>query len=422
MKLLATTNRYYLLLATLVFAVGSVILYYGIGWALRVEVDEQLVNNKTLLLSRIRHTNRLPANSLGNELAVTPGPLPTQLRDTVFFDPVERGQVPYRQLSFPAEAQGTRQWITLRKSLLETEDMLGVVLTVMLAVLSLLLLSLVLLNQWLAQWVWQPFQLTLKGLRSYDLQRQQPLVLAATTNIDEFTELNQALSQMSERLTADYQSLKDFTENAAHETQTPLAIMRAKLEQLLQADELRPATAQLVGDLYGATVRLSRLHQALTLLSKIENRQFPDAVPLALDKVVENKLHLLQDFVDDKQLRVERVVAGQPLLRMHPALAESMVGNLLQNAIKHNQRGGLLTWTLTHDYLAISNTGPVLAGEPNRFFERFRKLNVTSDSPGLGLSIVEQICRYYGYTVSYSFRPANALHTLRVQFQAKPQG
>lgn len=417
MKLLSSTNRYYLLLAALVFAVGSVVFYYSMGWALRVEVDEQLVNHRTATLNLIRRTGQLPTNSLGNELAVTPGPLPTQLRDTTFFDPVEQEQVPYRQLSFAVSSPQGTQWVTLRKSLLETEDMLGVVLAVMLTVLSLLLLSLGVLNRWLAHRIWHPFQLTLEALRHYNLQHQQPLALAAATPIDEFTELNQALTQMSTRLAADYQSLKDFTENAAHEIQTPLAIMQVKLEQLLQTEELPLATSQLIGDLYGATMRLSRLHQALALLTKIENRQFPGAVPLALDKVVENKLHLLQDFVDNKELRVERVVApGQPPLHMHPALAESMVGNLLQNAIKHNHRGGTLSWILTPDYLAISNTGPALVGEPSRFFERFRKLNATSDSPGLGLSIVQQICRYYGYTVSYSFAAADSLHTLRVQF------
>jgi signal transduction histidine kinase len=414
-KLLATTNRYYLLLAALVFAVGSVVLYYGIDYALRIEVDEQLANQQRDILSRTRLTGHLPA-PLGDAVALSPEPLRTGLRDTILFDPTEKVLVPYRELSFPVTVTGRTQWVTLRKSLLETEDMLGLVLTVMLTVLGLLLLSLVLLNRWLARRIWSPFQHTLRALRAYDLQHQQVLALPAQTPIDEFTELNQALTQMSQRLAADYQSLKDFTENAAHETRTPLAIMQAKLEQLLQADELRPATAELVGDLYGATLRLSRLHQALTLLSKIENRQFPQAVALQLDKVVEHKLHLLQDFIEEKELVVKGEVRSQPQLQMHPALAESLVGNLLQNAIKHNHRGGQLQWTLTRQVLEISNTGPAVAGEPTRFFERFRKLNASSESPGLGLSIVQQICRYYGYTATYTFSAPDSRHTLQVRF------
>ncbi|TGE25874.1 HAMP domain-containing histidine kinase [Hymenobacter aquaticus] len=415
MKLLATTNRYYLLLATLVFAVGSVVLYLGISLALRVEVDEQLVNQQLEIERQTRRLGHLPPG-LPDAVALSPRPRRPGLRDTVLFDPTEKVPVPYRELSFRSPGPGAPQWVTLRKSLLETEDMVGLVLTVMLTVLGLLLLSLGLLNRWLARRIWSPFQQTLAALRRYDLPHQQALALPVHTPIDEFSELNQALLQMSQRLVADYQSLKDFTENAAHETRTPLAIMQAKLEQLLQAEELQPATAALVGDLYGATLRLARLHQALTLLSKIENRQFPQAVALELDKVVENRLLLLQDFIEDKQLAVRGEVRGRPALQMHPALADSLVGNLLQNAIKHNHRGGHLHWTLTPDFLEISNTGPAVAGEPARFFERFRKLNVSSDSPGLGLSIVQQICHYYGYSVRYTFSGPDAVHTLRVAF------
>ena len=79
---------------------------------------------------------------------------------------------------------------------------------------------------------------TLATLRGYDLQRHQPLALPMPA-IDEFGELNQALNTLSERLVRDYESLRQFTENAAHETQTPLAIIQGKLEQLLQAPALQ---------------------------------------------------------------------------------------------------------------------------------------------------------------------------------------
>ncbi|TGE23473.1 sensor histidine kinase [Hymenobacter metallicola] len=416
MKLLATTTRYYLLLATLVFAVGSVVLYYGIGLALREEVGEQLVNQQTAVRHRVQATGRLPESVSGGELLLSTAAQSLGLRDTVILDAVEQEPVPYRQLSFPVSAGGVRRWVTLRKSLLETEDMVKMALSVMLTVLALLLLSQGLLNRWLARRLWSPFQQTLQALRHYDLQQQQPLHVPVHTSIDEFSELNQALLQMSQRLAADYQSLKDFTENAAHETRTPLAIMQAKLEQLLQVGELPPAPAALVGELYTATVRLARLHHALTLLSKIENRQFPQLVALQLEQVLLNRLFQLQDFIEEKELVVTCQVQGAPALQMHPALADSLVGNLLQNAIKHNCRGGRLHWVLTPHELAIRNTGPALTQEPERFFERFRKLNPSSESPGLGLSIVQQICRYYGFSVHYTFSVPEAEHTLRVKF------
>jgi len=415
MKLLTKTTRYYVLLAVALFALGAGALYGGLSWALRGEVDEQLLAQRQQLLTAAARPR--PSPLLSDSLSVSRVPLPGGLHDAVRFDPAGRTLVPYRELSFPVVRGGTTVWVTLGISLLETDDLLGVVLTVMLSILGLLLASLVLLNQWLARWLWAPFRHTLRALRSYDLQQRGPLVLPATP-IDEFTALNLTLNRMSARLAADYERLKEFTENAAHETQTPLAIMQAQLEQLVQDDSLRPASAVLVGELYGATRRLSRLHQALTLLSKIENQQFAQAAPVRLDRVIAAKAQQLEDLAAGRAIVLHVAVAGVPALTMHPSLADSLVRNLLQNAVKHCLDGSRIEVTLGPTLLSVANPGPVVAGDPARFFERFRKHQAASDSPGLGLAIVQQICHYYGFTLRYDFAAAGAVHTLRVGFPA----
>ena len=415
MRLLTKTNRYYVLLAAVLFALGGGALYGSLNWALRSEVDEQLLSQQRELTA-VGAAAR-PGGFFGEAPLPSRTPLPPGLRDTLLYDAQEQTLVPYRTLSFAVQRADGLYWLTVRKSLLETADLLLVVLSVMLSILGLLLLSLGLLNRWLARWLWAPFRRTLAELRTYDLPRRGPLRLPATP-IDEFTELNQALTQMSARLAADYQSLRDFTENAAHETQTPLAIMQAKLEQLVQDETLRPASAVLVGELYGATRRLSRLHQALTLLSNIENQQFAGAVPLRLEQVVADKLRQLADLAAARGLTLRTAISGAPRLTMHPGLADSLVHNLLQNAVKHNHAGGHLDVTLEPAALTVANTGPAITGDPARFFERFRKHHAAADSPGLGLSIVQQICRYYGFSLRYDFQPAGAVHTLRVGFAA----
>jgi len=417
MKLLAQTNRYYGLLAAALFALGGGVLYLTLNWALRNEVDEQLLGQQQALTSARASARPGPPHS--DSLLVSQTPQPSGLHEAGYYDEEEQTMVPYRELSFPVVRNGNTYWVTLRKSQLETEDLLLVVLSVLLAVLAGLLLSLVALNRWLAWRLWAPFQRTLAELRAYDLHRRGALALPPTA-IDEFTELNQALTQMSARLAADYQRLKDFTENAAHETQTPLAIMQAQLEQLAQDDSLRPASAALVGELYGATRRLSRLHQALTLLSNIENEQFAQAVPVRLDQVVEDKVRHLHERATARALTFSVAVNGVPTLALHPGLADSLVSNLLQNAVKHSLPGGTIQVTLGTDALVIANAGAGVTGDPARFFERFRKHNAASDSPGLGLSIVEQICRYYGFDLRYDFSPVGALHTLRVGFSPNP--
>lgn len=422
MKLLAATTRYYLLLTTALFAVAAGLLYGSLTWVLRGEIEESL-RIRALHVRQLAAAGR-PLPVADPSLRRSRYPRPLGLRDTLRREPGEDEPIPYRQLTFylPGAGPGGRppEWITLSTSLVEADDVLGVVLGSLLATLGLLLPAVVGLNRWLAGRLWAPFRHTLATLRAYHLGHDEPLHLPAPA-IAEFAELNQALNHLSERLVADYQSLRAFTANAAHETQTPLAIMQAELEQLLQVPALADDEAALgrVSELLRATRRLTRLLQALRLLSQLENRQFAPAraVPVRLDQVLAERVAALAPLLEARRLQLTLSLPPAPLLRqLHPGLADSLVYNLLYNAVKHNCPGGQLQVALCHDYLRVRNTGPVISGDPARFFERFRKHEAASDSPGLGLSLVQHICVYYGFTVSYTFDPDGAWHTLLVRF------
>ena len=418
MKLLAATNRYYLALAAVLFAVGSGALYVGVNHVLRHEVGEQLAVRRHEIEQQVRTGRPLPGPPFESGLDVSVGPKHLGFSDMLLRDTLEHESVPHRQLTFVVRpAAGTPVWVTVRKSLVETDDLVRVILTTMLGVLAALLGGAALLNRWLAGRLWAPFRHTLGALRSYDLQQHRPLALP-TPAIAEFAELNLALTHLSQRLVADYENLREFTANAAHETQTPLAIMQAQLEQLLQLPALEqdPAAAPLLAELYGATRRLSRLHQALGLLSRIENRQFAAAAPVRFNELLAEKSQQLGPLLEARGLALHLRVPAGPVVHMHPGLADSLVHNLLHNAIKHNEPGGDVTAVLTSNYLEISNPGADPGGDPARFFERFRKHRATADSPGLGLSIVQQIGAYYGFGVSYAFEPVGRRHVLRVQF------
>ncbi|NVO85383.1 sensor histidine kinase [Hymenobacter terrestris] len=417
MKLLAATNRYYVLLAGLLFSLGSGLLYVGVLWALQGEVEERLFQQRDYLRREVQRTGQLPGTPFEGRMQLSTTPQPEVLRDVLLLEPLENELEPYRQLTFRLQLNGQTQWVSLSKSLLETADVRRLIMWLLLGVLGALLLSMVLLNRWLARRLWAPFEHTLHQLRGYDVRQHQVLQLPPT-RIEEFTQLNHTLTHLSERVAADYAMLKEFTENAAHETRTPLAIMQAKLEQLLQLPDLPAPAGPLVADLYAAVQRLARLHQGLTLLSKIENQQFAAAVPVSLAELLREKLRQLEGFIEDKQLRLEVSLTTAGTLPLHPALADSLVSNLLHNAIRHNQPGGLLRVQLSATELAITNTGPalVLTQNPEQFFERFRKQNAASDSPGLGLSIVQSIATFYGFEVRYEHDAEQALHTLRVVF------
>ncbi len=98
----------------------------------------------------------------------------------------------------------------------------------------------------------------------------------------------------------------------------------------------------------------------------------------------------------------------------NPFMAETLISNLLINAIKHNVPEGRIDIELNVCRLRISNTGQKPKINPDILFERFKKANPSSDSPGLGLSIVRQICLQNGINIDYAY--INNRHTVTLHF------
>lgn len=171
MKLLAATNRYYLLLATVLFTAGSVLLYYGVRWTLQSEVEERLFQQRDYLREQVRRTGRLPGTPFEGRMQLSLQPQPEGLRDTLLLEPLENELEPYRQLTFQLTLNGQTQWVSLSKALLETHHVQRLILLLLVGVLGTLLLGVVLLNRWLTRRLWAPFERTLHQLRGYDVRQ-----------------------------------------------------------------------------------------------------------------------------------------------------------------------------------------------------------------------------------------------------------
>ncbi|MBC7447750.1 MAG: HAMP domain-containing histidine kinase, partial [Hymenobacteraceae bacterium] len=388
MKLLARQNRYYVGITLGLFVLGSAGLYGGARAVFRDEVAEDLLAATARLHPYVHGGGQLlPFDGRPQTPVLLRRPAPVGLRDTTLPDPDEAGEpTPYRQLTTRIATPAGPRWLVVRRSLLEADDLVGLTLAVMLPVMGAILGALLLANYWLARRLWAPLDDTLRALAAYD--GRQALTLPAT-DVTEFAVLNHGLAAMSARVAHEVETLRAFTENAAHETQTPLAVLRARLDQLVQLPDLPASAHPLVADLSGGLSRLIRLYRALTLLSKIENGQFAAGVQeVDLGRLATARLESLADFIDGKHLIVEIEIGGC-LACLHPALAESLVHNLLHNAVKHNVPGGRLWVRASPGELLIENTGSAPTADPTRFFERFRKHDPSSESPGLGLAICE---------------------------------
>src|ERR1700743_1571714 len=102
-------------------------------------------------------------------------------------------------------------------------------------ILLVLLVLVVISAGLISKYILAPFKRTMRVIQSFDLKQKESIHLPGTRT-SEFRELNEFLTKMTDKAREDYQSLKEFTENASHELQTPTALIRGKLDLLMGAE------------------------------------------------------------------------------------------------------------------------------------------------------------------------------------------
>jgi signal transduction histidine kinase len=279
-------------------------------------------------------------------------------------------------------------------------------------ILLLLLVLVVLSGRLISRLILAPFGRTLKVIQSFDLKQQQPMQLP-DTRTDEFRELNLFLEKMTDKAREDYQSLKEFTENASHELQTPTAILRGKLELLMESD-LRDEQAVLIAEMHNALEKLSRIHSSLTLLTKLDNYEYQSREPVCFSVCTREALASFDELIQMKALALKARIDEDIYLPIQASLAELLLNNLLSNAIRHNDPGGMIRVSLDSVGLIISNTGKAPGVPTSELFARFSKGDPASDSIGIGLAIVRQICDLNKFGIVYEYE--GGYHILAISF------
>jgi signal transduction histidine kinase len=278
----------------------------------------------------------------------------------------------------------------------------------------LLIIALLVVNRYSSKLVWSVFYDTVAKINRYDLNTHEDFTLN-DSDVKEFSDLNRVLKTMTERIKNDYLNLKEYTENASHEIQTPLAIISSKLELLLQSGEMSEKQYKALTDAYEASIRLSKYNSTLILLAKIENKQFPESKQVRPEAILLALLDNLDDLIRAKKLEVVKQIVPDVTLYMNPYLAEMLIVNLFKNAVRHNIKGGRLIVEVQKNFLRISNTGSGQPIDQNLLFKRFYKSSSSPESLGLGLAIVQRICALYGFEVGYQFN--DGLHSMKVSFK-----
>jgi two-component system, OmpR family, sensor kinase len=415
MKLLQKTNKAYFLVSAVAFIIAGVAFYFVISYFFRDQLNDKLRHDIKNITRSIKRDMSIPNFYPFFEIKEIPTltEQPAKAIDTLISDGFERRKTIYRQVSLVTNINGKGYYIAARDTLLEEEDLLGVIAEVTGSVFVLLLISLYFINRRLSLKIWQPFYKTLDELKEFSYDKPGSR-FSTESDLFEFTELNSALEKLTQKVISDYQTLKRFTEDASHEIQTPLAVIQSKLETLMQYPELKKEQAEIINSAYVYTLRVSKLTQTLLLLTKIANDQFPEKREVNLSELFLEKINMFEGQISERSLKVNKAINPDCILQTNFFLAESLVINLIANSVKHNITAGNINIKLDKKHLEISNSGKEFPISSSKIFDRFYKTDKSSDSPGLGLSIVKEICRLNKWYIQYEH--SDNLHKFSITF------
>jgi signal transduction histidine kinase len=407
MKLQAKINVRFLVLMILIFSVAGVVFYYMIGEVANRNIREMLESRRAYIILNLQKGSSLTDSfaSPDNSIFIRHIDEPMKYRfysDTLAYDQAEKELIPFRKLTFTVSSGDHNYKVVLLQSLLEMEDFRMLIFTFLGGLFLFVMTSLFLVNSWLSSKAWKPFLKSLSVLNSWKFSEKKS-VHFDTTGISEFDQLNDMLQNMMQKIRTDFVSLKEFTENASHELQTPLAIIKSKLELILQDKSLIDAQRRQMQSAFESTIRLSKLNESLLLLAKIENQQFVGSQEIDFCQLIQTRIEYLSELFELKKIEVRVQIDRLVLFNMNPLLAEILINNLLSNALRHNHENGRLFIHAGYQEITISNTGLNQELDASGLFRRFAKQTSTGDSNGLGLSIASEICKASNIGMSYHY-------------------
>lgn len=296
---------------------------------------------------------------------------------------------------------------------IEKLDLLRAILGWIIFLYVLLLLIILSINIWVFRKNMKPLYVLLKWLDSSQLgKKNEPL--ENTTKITEFRKLNAATMAFAERGEKLFEQQKTFIGNASHEMQTPLAICRNRLEMLMEDETLTEHQLNELIKTHQTLENLTRMNRSLLLLCKIENGQFADTCSVCLNDILAHYLDDYKEVYAYRNITVTVTTDSSFCVEMNDSLVSVLVTNLLKNSFVHNIDGGFIYIKITADTFEISNTGEKPL-DRERIFERFYQGQKKEGSTGLGLALVDSICKANHLTIDYTYVQNRHIFTISKQ-------
>ncbi|HET6541606.1 MAG TPA: HAMP domain-containing sensor histidine kinase [Chryseolinea sp.] len=417
MKLINRLTIWYLAITTFVLLASGLIVFYRVQAEIENEVKTRLkrdIDHAAQLISEGLPIDSVRGNQLDiKELDHNAALIPLQVTDSMGFYSLYRRALDRKfTVASSHKIQGKHYYISAYNFIAEPDEILEGIIASLAVTLLILLLFVALASRQMSRLILSNFNRTLKTIQGFNLKQKNRIKLTHTRTY-EFKELNQFLEKMTNKALDDYRSLKEFSENASHELQTPLAIIRGKLELLMET-RIDEKQASLIEGIQNAVQKLSAVNQSLILLTKLENQEYPVKEKMNFSHFVKGEIESFRELIEMKSLSLTTKIEPEVYLNLNPVLADILFNNLFTNAIRHNLMNGSIDVTLTSSGLSVKNTGDPPKVPTQELFKRFKKDKQSSESTGLGLAIVKQICDLNNFIAGYEY--TSGLHELSIRF------
>ncbi len=415
MKLFTRYLRINLFATLVIFLLASIAFYFLLWYVTIGQVDEDLKIEQREIVSYVNKYHRPPepinVKDQNMSFETSHETILTRKFSTIQ-SPSKTEKEDFREIRFTLPINN--QWFLFRvsKSLERTQIMnRSIIIISIITIVAILAVSL-LINRWQLGRLWKPFYSTLENVEKFRIGTKRTPKFD-TSSIEEFNLLNTTLNHFIQDAEKEYSLLKEFTENASHELQTPLAIVRSTLDVVIQDEKLSESQSNALQTAYLAIQKMSKLNQSLLLLNKIDNRQFSDITSIDFKGLVEQKMNDWQELWQGRNLQITASLESTSV-NLNEQLAEILLNNLFSNAARHSAEGGSIYIKLEKEVFEISNSASNGPLDPEKLFKRFSKGGQATDQHGLGLSIVKQITEVSGKRVAYRY--AEGKHYFSILF------
>jgi signal transduction histidine kinase len=298
LKLFAKYNRFSIIATVAIFILSGIAFYFVMKYVLTDQVDDALKLERNEIELAVAKHHHLPEPQHFKQQSVfftqVNQPFNKSVFSTIkFVDTADNETEDYRQLQFGISVNNNHYLVTVRNSLVEADELLRSILPVVLGTIVLILATIFIINRVVLKKLWSPFYKTLFNISDFEVSSSKHIEFE-DTRIEEFAFMNAKLENLTRNVQTEYDILKQFTENASHEMQTPLAVVNSKLDLLANDENLSLSQSKLLEGALDAVQKLSRLNQSLLLLAKIENKQFTAKQSIPLQARILQKLESLR--------------------------------------------------------------------------------------------------------------------------------